>query len=225
MEPESPAAPPAPIVRRTWVYLLLEILVNVVCLTCFRARIRGREHVPRSGGVLIVANHQSFIDIPLVSTGARRHVCFVARDSLAQARWLGYVMRRCGAVLIRRGRADRRALEDMVAHLSAGDAVAIFPEGTRSRDGRVGPFRGGFQLVAKRAGVPILPAGIQGTYDAWPRSRRWPRLRRISLSFGEPLDPGSADAPERVRASILRLVGEGGPDCSEPEEAARSVDQ
>jgi 1-acyl-sn-glycerol-3-phosphate acyltransferase len=211
-------------VRRTWLYAVIEALVNMVCLTAFRARVRGRERIPARGGVLIVANHQSFLDIPLVAVAARRHVAFVARDSLARVAWLGFVMRRCGAILVRRERADRRALEDMVAHLAAGDAVAIFPEGTRTRDGRVAPFRGGFQLVARRAGVPILPAGIQGTYHAWPRSRKLPRLRRICLSFGEPVDPASADAPERVRASILRLVGEGGPATSTSEEAVRSVD-
>ena len=84
----------------------------------------------------MAANHSSHLDIPIISVITRRHVAFVARDTLDGARWLSFVMRECRTVLIRRGTADRRAIRAMVEHLEAGDCVAIYPEGTRRAKGR-----------------------------------------------------------------------------------------
>lgn len=175
-----------------------------------RLRVEGREHVPSTGGVLIVGNHQSFLDIPAVAWAARRHVAFVARESLARSRFLAWLMRESGAVLVRRGVGDRSALRAMAAHLEAGDCVAVFPEGTRSRDGSLGEFRGGALFVARRAGVPILPVGIRGAVDALPRDARFPRPRRIGVRFGAPVAPDAPDALERARDAIAAMIGDGG---------------
>ncbi len=194
---------------KTWVYHLCHGLATSAFRTLFPCRIEGREHLPSEGGVLIAANHQSFLDIPLISIATRRHVSFVARDSLARARWLAFVMRECGAVLIRRGVQDRRALREMVAHLEQGDCVSIFPEGTRTPDGRVQALRRGALLPAKMAGVPVVPAGIRGTFEAWPRDSRLPRPARVSLHFAPAVDAGARDAGQRVQAALERLVGDG----------------
>jgi 1-acyl-sn-glycerol-3-phosphate acyltransferase len=193
--------------EKTLTYRIVRLSVSVTLRTLFRARFAGAEHLPPRGGALIAANHQSYLDIPLVASATLRHVSFVARDTLAETRALGWLMRQCGAVLIRRGKPDRQALREMVAHLEAGDVVCVFPEGTRSPDGSVGAFRGGALLAARLARVPIVPVGVRGTFDAWPRGRR-PRLARVALSFGAPLDPLAADA-EVVRAKIVELAGDG----------------
>jgi 1-acyl-sn-glycerol-3-phosphate acyltransferase len=96
----------------------------------------------------------------------------------------------------------------MLAHLDAGDLVAIFPEGTRSPDRRVGPFRRGALLAARIAKVPIVPVAVRGTFDAWPRHGR-PRLAPVSLTFAPAVDGEAPDAAEQVRARIAELVGDG----------------
>ena len=173
----------------------------------FRIRVHGRQHLPERGGMLIAANHQSYLDIPLISYGAwRRHVAYVARASLAGSRILAWTMKHCGAILIRRGERDLAAIRAMTEALQAGDLVALFPEGTRTRDGQLGPFKKGAALAARRAGVRILPCAIRGTFEAWPPQRRLPRVRRLEIEFGEPIDSGRSDAIEAVRVSIAGML-------------------
>jgi 1-acyl-sn-glycerol-3-phosphate acyltransferase len=118
-------------------------------------------------------------------------------------------MRQCGAVLIKRGQPDRAALREMVAHLELGDALVIFPEGTRTTDGRVQPFHAGALLAARMTKAPIVPLGIRGAFEAWPRTAKWPRPKRISIRFGAPIPSDSDDALERAHAAIDALVGDG----------------
>lgn len=168
------------------------------------------EQLPREGGILIVSNHQSFLDIPVLAAAARpRHVAFVARASLARSRFLDWLMRESGCVLIEPNTPDRAALEGMIAHLEQGDCVAVFPEGTRTHDGSLGVFRAGAAVAARRAGVPILPAAIRGAFEAWPRARKLPRRARITVRFGAPIPPGTEDAIERARAEIAAMIGDG----------------
>jgi len=175
-----------------------------------RMKVEGKEHLPREGSFLIVSNHQSFLDIPLVAAALmERHVCFVARATLARSRFMAWLMRRSGAVLIQRGAADRRALSEMVEHLRAGDAVCVFPEGTRSPDGRLGEFLPGALFAARRARVPLVPAGIHGALDAMPRDARFPRLRRVGIRFGPPIDGSLPEAMELARERIAGMIGDG----------------
>jgi 1-acyl-sn-glycerol-3-phosphate acyltransferase len=175
-----------------------------------RFRAEGLEHLPPSGGVLIVSNHQSFLDIPVLAVAARpRHVAFVARASLAQSRFLDWLMRESGCVLVRPNTPDRAALEGMIAHLHQGDCVAVFPEGTRTQDGSMGDFRAGAIVAARRAGVPLVPAAIRGAFEAWPRSRKLPRPRRITVRFGAPLPADGDNALEDVRRAIAEMAGDG----------------
>jgi 1-acyl-sn-glycerol-3-phosphate acyltransferase len=176
-----------------------------------RLFVTGREHLPRAGGLLIVSNHQSFLDIPVVAVGTPRHVAFVARSTLARSRFLSFLMRHSGSILIRPNTPDRAALEAMIAHLTAGDCVAVFPEGTRTRDGRMGHFRGGALVAARRACVPLVPACIRGAFEAWPRDRILPLPRRIELSFAAPIPADAPDALERARAAIAGMLGDGRP--------------
>jgi cytidylate kinase len=202
----SPGAQ-APLTRATFVYKLARAVMNAWYLPYFRRKLRGLEHLPRAGGVLIAANHQSYLDIPLVAIAARRHVCFVARRSLARSPGLAFVMRQCGAVLVEPGKADRGALREMVSHLAAGDCVAIFPEGTRTTDGRLKDFKAGALLAARSAKVPIVPCAIDGTFDAWGKGKILPRPRGIAIRFGAAVDSAAPDALERTRACIASMLG------------------
>jgi 1-acyl-sn-glycerol-3-phosphate acyltransferase len=207
-DPEAGRAEPDRPVRtdKTWVYHVVRVSTRLAYRLLWPSTFAGLEHLPPTGGVLIAANHQSFLDIPLLSHVTRRHVCFVARDTLAHSRLLAFVMNGCNAVLIGRGRGDRAALRAIVAHLRAGDCVAMFPEGTRTRDGELAAFHSGALVAARKAGAPIVPVAIDGSWRAWPRGRALPRPARLSVRFAPAVDSALADALERVRAAIASLL-------------------
>ena len=185
-------------------YRIMRACVWFAMWPMYRIRVEGLENVPREGGALLVANHQSMLDIPLIGTRVRRTVTFVARDTLRKNPFLRWVIHTCGGITVKRGSADRAALDAMIAELSAGKLVAIFPEGTRSRDGSVRDFQRGALLVAKRAGVPVIPMGVAGTGAVWPSGRPVPGPGRLGLALGEPLPPRT-DAAE-VKAAVETLA-------------------
>ncbi len=199
----SPAQEAPPRIHRTLVYHIIMFLVHTLTIWPFRAKIRGRDLLPKGQGALIVSNHASFLDIPFVAkAGKGRHVCFVARESLAHNWLLGFIMRSCGAILIDPKSGDRKALKMVVEHLKAGDLVAMFAEGTRSKDGRLLPFKRGALLAARQARVPVVPCAVLGSHLAWGRGQRFPRPARVEVRFGEPLDVREGDALESVRSWI-----------------------
>ena len=203
-EPKEPV-----LVEKTFVYRLCSFGARTYCRVWHRLRVEGLENLPMQGGAVLAANHQSFLDILMLGGYMPRHVAFVARDTLADWAWLGYTMRQCGAVLVKRGTSDRKALRAMAEHLEAGDLVVIFPEGTRTRDGALLEFKGGALLAARMAKVPIVPVGIRGAIEAWPRGRSIPFPKKIGMRFGAPIDSSLPDAQERLVASVQALIGDG----------------
>ena len=138
----------------------------------------GTHRLPERGGCLVAATHQSFLDPVFVGLALRRQLCYLARDSLFRAPLLGPLIRALGAHPVARGRASSRdALRRSAEILDDGRALIIFPEGTRSSDGRIQPLKRGAAMVARRSQVPILPVLVVGTHGVWPRGRRLPRLR------------------------------------------------
>jgi 1-acyl-sn-glycerol-3-phosphate acyltransferase len=135
-------------------------------------------------------------------------VCFVARDSLAKSRGIAFLIKWCGGVMVRRGASDRASIRAIVEHLQRGDVVCIFTEGTRSRDGKMSEFKRGMALIARQAGVPVVPAGIRGTLSIFGRDMKVPRPARCSIEFGPVLEPTS-DVLERARVAVEALAGDG----------------
>lgn len=215
--PSEGSATPPVLVHKTLVYRICRTAVWLYLGLRHGMRCEGVRNIPTEGGALIVSNHQSVLDIPLLAASTGRHICFVARKSLADSALLDFIMRQCGAVLIDRGAGDRGAMRQMVEHLRRGDLVAIFPEGTRTRDGRVRTFKGGALLAARKAGVPIVPASIRGSFAIWPRSRRLPGPGRIAVRFA-PVHPpgGGAQALDAVRMAVEAGVGAGAFDSVQP---------
>jgi 1-acyl-sn-glycerol-3-phosphate acyltransferase len=168
------------------VYGLLWILSRVIGWICFRYKTVG--NVPRAGGILVAANHASFLDIPLLGCGIRRRVWFLGRHDLFPIPLLNQVLQALGWIPLRVGRLDRIAFAKAVEHINAGRAVVIFPEGTRSATGKLRPGKPGIGLIVNQTGCRIVPAFIKGTYEALPVGAFWPRFRRVIVSYGEPLD-------------------------------------
>lgn len=197
------------LVDKTWVYWTCWVGAWLATRGACRMRVEGREHLPATGGAVLASNHQSHLDILALAAANHRHVSFVARDTLAKWKWLAFTMRGCGAILIQRNASDRKALRAMTQHLEKGDLVIIFPEGTRTQDGSLREFKGGALLAARMAKVPIVPVGIRGSVEAWPRSRAIPLPRKIGLRFGPAIDSSLPDAQERLVAAVQSMIGDG----------------
>ena len=142
-----------------------------------------------SGGVLVVSNHQSHFDPPLVGMGVPRRMNYLARDTLfgfAPFRWL---ISSLDAIPIDRDGMGLGGIKESLRRLKRGEMVLVFPEGTRSRDGEIAAFRPGFTALASRSGAAILPVAVDGAYAAWPRDQKFPGLGRIRVRYGSPLLP------------------------------------
>ncbi len=207
MRGADPARDEPIIAHKTLVYRLCSITSWLYTKIWHRLEVRGVENIPKSGAAVLVSNHQSHTDILIYGGCVPRHVSFVARDTLADQAWLAYVMHQCGAVLIQRGASDRKALRAMAQHLAAQDIVAVFPEGTRTDDGSLKEFKGGAVLTARLAKVPLIPAGISGAFEAFPRGVSFPRPKKIRVAFGAPIDSALPDAQERLVAAVSALSG------------------
>ncbi|MDD5457786.1 MAG: lysophospholipid acyltransferase family protein [Phycisphaerae bacterium] len=153
-----------------------------------RLRFYGISNIPRKGAFLLISNHQSFFDPLFVGTRARRTLVFMARDTLFKKKFFGWLIHSVKAIPVRRGEADLSAIRTIIDQLKKGQSVCLFPEGTRTENGRIAEFKPGFSLLARRANVPILPAVIDGAFEAWPRTKKFPSFRKtIFIKYGEPI--------------------------------------
>ncbi len=191
-------------------------MICLAAILAYRVRHTGKQNIPAEGGVLVVSNHQSHFDPPMIGIGCPRHMNFLARDTLfrfAPFRWL---IRSLDAIPIDREGLGLSGIKESLKRLKRGEIVLIFPEGTRTRDGRIAPFRPGFTALAVRSGATILPVAIDGTFQAWPRWRIWPGLGRVRVDYGEPILPAEiagrderellAEVERRVRQCHARLI-------------------
>jgi len=174
-----------------------------------RARAVGKQRCPAEGPVLIVANHASFLDPPMVGSFCPRVVHFMARDTLTRIPLMGPWMRRMGVVLLPRNATPKDSMRRVLQGLGQGRVVGIFAEGTRSTDGTVGPFQGGIEFLVKRSGATVLPCGLRGTGRALPKKALFARPYRCETHWGEPMTTeqilalGGVDA---LRREIARLA-------------------
>ncbi len=211
----------------------LKILVRPALAAAFRLRAYGREHVPRAGGAILASNHQSFLDPILIGAAVDREIDYFARSSLFRGP-LAPLIRALNAFPVERAReragrgaAEREpagaaagarapeegrastaaAIRGAIERLRAGRVLLVFPEGTRTATGALGPFQPGVAALARRARVPVVPVAVDGAFEAWPRHRALPRLGRpCAVAIGPAIPPDDPSLLERLRAEIERLA-------------------
>jgi 1-acyl-sn-glycerol-3-phosphate acyltransferase len=169
-----------------FIYGVLWVLTRAIGWMCFRYRVEGR--LPVTGGVLVAANHASYLDIPLLGCGMRRRAWYLGRSDLFPVPILNGILQSLGWIPLRLGRIDREAFGKAIALIQAGKVVVIFPEGGRSHDGHLRQPKAGIGVIVSQTGCPVVPAYIKGTFDVLPTGARWPRLRRVTVRFGAPLN-------------------------------------
>jgi 1-acyl-sn-glycerol-3-phosphate acyltransferase len=158
------------------------------------------------GGLLVASNHQSFFDPVLIGMAMPRRICYLARQTLFDAPGFGPLIRSLGARPVRRGAVDAEAVRTVIRLLRAGEALLMFPEGTRTQDGGFGRFSPGAAALAARCGVPVLPVCIEGAFRGWPRTRLAPRASPIAVAFGEPMASAGRTADELTEQLLEQLV-------------------
>lgn len=205
MSEDVAATSPPP---ESWLYLrvtaVLRSLVGLYFRCFYRLRVEGLEHVPTSGPVILAPNHQSNYDGPLVGFSLRRPFHPMVAAAYCNAPILGWVLRSLGAIPVAGGR-DRGAYRKVLQVLESGRVAAIFPEGHRSRSGRLMRLQDGAARAALTLGVDIVPVSLLGVYDAWPRQRLAPRLFKPLVVRYHPPIRCRAVARQDLKAEIARV--------------------
>jgi 1-acyl-sn-glycerol-3-phosphate acyltransferase len=208
------------------IFRVLQAVVPPVARAVLRPTITGLENVPLSGGVLLASNHLSFADSVVIPVCAPRNVAFLAKHDYFNGTGVKGALQRAwfeGLGMLPVDRDDRKAalasLDTALEVLGRGEAFGIYPEGTRSRDGRLYRGRTGVAHLALTAGVPVVPVGLVGTERMQPVGAKYPRLAHVEVHFGKPLDFTSRfdgvplgrarrEATDAIMDAILGLSGQ-----------------
>ena len=209
-QPEAPAAP-APLPREGLLVRVVRFVAAIFARRLYRVNVFGREHIPATGGVLLLPNHITWVDAVVLQLACPRPIRFLIFDAIYRQPLLNPIMRLFGAIPIAPNR-PKDALLRSAERLQAGEVVCIFPEGQLSRTGSLLRLKKGFEVIADRANVPVVPVWLDqlwgsifsfegGRYfSKWPRHIPYP----VTVAFGEALTPGQADV-ETVREKMLEL--------------------
>ncbi len=206
---------------RSWFYRPGSAICGFIARVLWDARVAGTERIPRDGAFIAVSNHCSNFDPPLLGWAVGNHsgrvVHFMSKIEMRSWPVIGWLATQSGVFFVRRGESDRSAQRFSLQALADGRPIALFPEGTRSRNGRLSAFKPGAAFLAMRSGAPVLPVGIAGTHRLFPDGSRWPHPSRIRIQIGEPISLGHVpsgrldrvavdEGTARIRAAIADLL-------------------
>ena len=170
-------------------------ICKIFCRLFFKIRVYGTENVPEQGSLVLVSNHQSFLDPIFCGIFLKRHLYFLARDTLFTNRFFGWLISSVNTIPVRRdeprsseglGEANLAAMKKVIGKLKEGNGVCLFPEATRTRDGKITPFKPGFGLLCRRGEAAVVPVVIDGAFECWPRHQKVFTLgSRIVICYGK----------------------------------------
>ncbi|GGW44396.1 1-acyl-sn-glycerol-3-phosphate acyltransferase [Streptomyces lucensis JCM 4490] len=193
-------------------YLLKYVLLGPLLRLVFRPRIEGLEHVPDEGAAIVAGNHLSFSDHFLMPAILKRRITFLAKAEYftgpgVKGRLTAFFFRGAGQIPVDRSgkEAGRAAIREGLGVLHRGELLGIYPEGTRSHDGRLYKGKVGVAVMALKAGVPVVPCAMIGTFEAQPPGKVVPRIRPVTIRFGKALDFSRYAGLENEKA-VLRAV-------------------
>ena len=191
--------------RQSFVYSCVSYLfVFPLFRFLFRGKTTGISNLPKIGGVVVVSNHGSHLDPPILGHALGRPVAFMAKSELFKVPFLSFIISACGAYPVKRGAGDREALRTASNRLIAGWATGVFLDGTRQENGRVNNPKSGAALLSARTGCPILPVAIINSHRAFPKGSFLPRFVSIHLKVGELIQP----PPTRKREDLTSTTKE-----------------
>jgi 1-acyl-sn-glycerol-3-phosphate acyltransferase len=171
-----------------FVYFLSWHFFRTLYATYFRWRVFNAERVPLDGPVILACNHASFLDPPLVGSGVHRAINYLARNTLFDVPVLGWLLRHWNSVPVDREGGGGAGLKAILDRLLNGGAIILFPEGTRTRDGKLQPARSGIGLTVIKSTATVVPVRVFGTFEAYGRHIKIPRPHPIALKYGRPMD-------------------------------------
>lgn len=199
-------------------YRLGQLLCTPVVHAACRLQVVGKENIPPSGPFILVGNHQSYLDPIIVQIACRRPLHAFTKSTQFSGRFMGWALPRINAIPTRRYRIDPQVVRSALRVLARGECVGIYPEGERSWDATLQPFRRGTIRLILKAGVPVVPCGLAGSYDVLPRWSGKILRRDVRLEFGVPLlwpamdrrserEAALPEATERLRTALASLSG------------------
>jgi 1-acyl-sn-glycerol-3-phosphate acyltransferase len=189
-------------------YGFARVLLLGLSKVLFRIQIRGQEQVPASGAFIVAPSHRSYLDTPFVSFITRRPIRFMAKEELFTNAFGRKLFTTLGAIPVARGSINARPAMKAIQHaLEAGEAAAVYPEGTRRHGRDIGPLFDGTAYLAVKLGVPIVPVAVGGSEEILASGKKLPRLHRVSVRVGAPIHP-PADASTRKRGDLVAISEE-----------------
>lgn len=182
---------------RLWYWFLLTP-ARILAIVLFRFVPYGRQNLPKDGSFILASNHQSYLDLFFITICLDREVSYVAREDLWKSPFFRFITSMFDRVKIKRDEADLSAVKKCVDVLKSSRSVLMFPEGTRSRDGKLSRFKAGYTVIAKKAEVPVVPTVILGSNRVLPRKAFFPRLAKVRVIFSKPQrDSGDREKLEK----------------------------
>lgn len=183
-------------------------LVKGIYFSFYNVKVEGKENIPKQPGFIIASNHRSFADPPLVAVSASMvtKFTFVAKEELFRNKFFGWLIRKLGAFPVERGKGDMKVISDAVERLSEGKNLVIFPEGTRSKDGKLGKGKTGVALIAAKSQAIVVPTAV--CYEGKLRFRK-----KVTIKYGKPIMPeeiavGEGINPRELKAVKKRIMGD-----------------
>lgn len=153
-------------------FWLARWMCRVFCMLLFRWRFYGLDNIPEKGPFLLVSNHQSFLDPIFCGAPPKRHLYFLARETLFTNWFFGPLITSTNSIPVKREGGDLAAMKKVISKLQKGRGVCLFPEGTRTNDGKILPFKAGLGLLCRRGKAAIVPVVIDGAFECWPRTKK-----------------------------------------------------
>ncbi len=183
------------------------LLCRIFCRLFFRMHVFGSENVPEEGAFVLISNHQSYLDPVFCGIPLQRPLYFLARDSLWRNWFFGRLITSVNTIPVKPDKGDLSAMRKVISKLKEGWGVCLFPEGTRTSDGKIVAFKPGFGLLCRRGGAAVVPVMIDGAFECWPRHKKIFSTGPIEVCYGKAIPAGEvASMSDKELAELMTVT-------------------